>query len=46
MHVLLVSQYHLHPEMTAAPLRLRPLAAGLAERGHRVNVICEVPNHP
>ena len=46
MHVLLVSQYYLHPEMIAASLRLRPLAAGLADRGHRVDVICEVPNHP
>jgi colanic acid biosynthesis glycosyl transferase WcaI len=45
MRVLLVSQYF-HPEMTAASLRLRPLAAGLAQRGHDVVVICEVPNHP
>jgi glycosyltransferase involved in cell wall biosynthesis len=45
VRVLLVSQ-HFTPERTAAPLRLRPLARGLAERGHRVEVICAVPNHP
>jgi glycosyltransferase involved in cell wall biosynthesis len=45
MRILIVSQYFA-PEMTAAPLRLRPLAAGLVERGHDVEVICEVPSHP
>jgi putative colanic acid biosynthesis glycosyltransferase WcaI len=45
MRILLLSQYF-HPEMTAAPLRLRPLGAGLVERGHQVEVVCEVPNHP
>jgi glycosyltransferase involved in cell wall biosynthesis len=45
VRILIVSQYFT-PEMTAAPLRLRPLAAGLAERGHEVEVISEVPSHP
>jgi colanic acid biosynthesis glycosyl transferase WcaI len=45
MRILLVSQYFT-PERTAAPLRLHPFAAGLAERGHSVEVIAEVPSHP
>jgi putative colanic acid biosynthesis glycosyltransferase WcaI len=45
MRILLISQYFA-PEITAAPLRLRPLAAGLAARGHEVEVISEVPSHP
>jgi colanic acid biosynthesis glycosyl transferase WcaI len=45
MRILIVSQYFA-PEVTAASLRLAPLASGLAARGHRVEVICEVPNHP
>jgi glycosyltransferase involved in cell wall biosynthesis len=45
MRVLLISQYF-HPEMTAAALRLRPLGAGLVERGHHVEVVCEIPSHP
>jgi glycosyltransferase involved in cell wall biosynthesis len=45
VRILIVSQYFA-PEMTAAPLRLLPLAAGLAERGHEVEVVCEVPSHP
>jgi glycosyltransferase involved in cell wall biosynthesis len=34
------------PEITAAPVRLHPFAAGLAARGHEVEVVCEVPSHP
>ena len=45
MRILLVSQYF-SPEITAAPLRLHPIAAGLAERGHEVEVLCGIPNHP
>jgi glycosyltransferase involved in cell wall biosynthesis len=45
VRVLIVSQYF-EPEVTAASLRLAPIAAGLAERGHQVEVLCEVPNHP
>jgi glycosyltransferase involved in cell wall biosynthesis len=45
MRILLLTQYF-HPEFTAAPLRLRPLGAGLVERGHQVDVVCEIPNHP
>lgn len=45
MRILIVSQYF-SPEVTAASLRLSALARGLAERGHDVEVLCEVPNHP
>lgn len=45
MRILIVSQYF-HPEITAASLRLGPIAAGLAARGHDVEVLCEAPNHP
>lgn len=45
MRVLIVSQYFT-PEVTAASLRIHPLAAGLAQRGHDIEVVCEVPNHP
>ncbi len=45
MRLLLVSQYFT-PEITAAPLRLHPFAAGLVARGHDVEVLCEIPNHP
>jgi glycosyltransferase involved in cell wall biosynthesis len=34
------------PEIGATQTRLHTFAAGLAERGHDVEVICEVPNHP
>jgi glycosyltransferase involved in cell wall biosynthesis len=43
--VQIVSQYF-DPEVTAASYRLLPLAAGLAERGHEVEILCAVPNHP
>ena len=45
MRILIATQYFA-PEVTAAPLRLEPLAAGLAARGHQVEVVCEIPNHP
>lgn len=45
MRILIVSQYF-SPELTAASLRLEPFAAGLAARGHDVEVLCEVPSHP
>jgi glycosyltransferase involved in cell wall biosynthesis len=45
VRILLVSQYFT-PEITAAAARLHGFAAGLAERGHDVEVICEVPSHP
>jgi glycosyltransferase involved in cell wall biosynthesis len=45
MRVLLATQYF-PPEITAASGRLHAFAAGLAARGHEVEVICEVPNHP
>ena len=45
MRVLLLSQYFT-PEVTAARARAHAFAAGLAARGHEVEVICEVPNHP
>ncbi len=45
MKVLILTQYFT-PEVTAATQRLHPFAAGLAARGHDVQVICEVPSHP
>jgi glycosyltransferase involved in cell wall biosynthesis len=45
MRILLVSQ-HYAPEVTAGRVRAQAFAEGLAERGHEVEVICEVPNHP
>ncbi|HEY5051981.1 MAG TPA: glycosyltransferase, partial [Solirubrobacterales bacterium] len=45
MRILLLSQYFT-PEVTAASFRLQPLAERLAESGHEVEVICEIPNHP
>ncbi len=45
MRVLIVTQYFT-PEVTAASLRLSALAKGLAEQGHQVEVLCEVPSHP
>jgi putative colanic acid biosynthesis glycosyltransferase WcaI len=45
MRIQIVSQYFV-PEITAAAGRVHAFAAGLAERGHQVEVICEVPSHP
>ncbi|MGH7863118.1 MAG: glycosyltransferase, partial [Candidatus Dormibacteraceae bacterium] len=45
MRILIFSQYFT-PEVTAARARLHPMAQHLAERGHQVEVVCEVPNHP
>ena len=45
MRVLLFTQYF-PPEIGATQTRLHAFAAGLTERGHDVEVICEVPNHP
>lgn len=45
MRVLIASQYF-PPEITAAAPRLHAFAAGLARRGHEVEVVCEVPSHP
>lgn len=45
VNVLLVSQYF-RPESGATQNRLGAFADGLVERGHRVTVICEQPNHP
>lgn len=45
MRVLIFTQYFT-PEVGATQTRLHTFAAGLAERGHDVEVVCEVPNHP
>ena len=45
MRILIVTQ-HFAPEMTAASARLVPFAEGLAARGHRVEVLTALPNHP
>ena len=45
MRVLILSQ-HFSPEVTAARFRIEPFVVALVERGHDVEVICAVPNHP
>ena len=45
MRVLIFTQ-HFTPEITAARSRLHPIAELLAARGHDVEVITAVPNHP
>jgi glycosyltransferase involved in cell wall biosynthesis len=45
VRILILSQYFT-PEVGATSTRVHSFAAGLAERGHHVEVICEVPNHP
>jgi glycosyltransferase involved in cell wall biosynthesis len=45
VRVLVFSQYY-PPEIGAGPTRVHTFAAGLARRGHEVEVVCEVPNHP
>ncbi len=45
MRILILTQYFA-PEITAATARLRPIARHMAELGHEVEVVCEVPNHP
>jgi glycosyltransferase involved in cell wall biosynthesis len=45
VRILILSQYFT-PEITAARARVHPIARDLAERGHQVEVLCEVPNHP
>jgi glycosyltransferase involved in cell wall biosynthesis len=45
LRILIFTQYFT-PEVLAPPARLHPIARILAERGHEVEVICEVPNYP
>jgi glycosyltransferase involved in cell wall biosynthesis len=45
VRVLIFSQYFA-PEIGATQARVAAFAEGLAARGHDVEVICEVPNHP
>ena len=45
MRVLVFAQYF-PPEIGAGENRVHAFAAGLAARGHEVEVICEVPNRP
>jgi glycosyltransferase involved in cell wall biosynthesis len=45
LRVILVSQYF-PPEIGATQSRMQSFAEHLAERGHRVTVIAEFPNHP
>ncbi len=45
MRILIVSQHYV-PEVTAAVARVQAFAEGLAGRGHEVEVICALPNHP
>jgi colanic acid biosynthesis glycosyl transferase WcaI len=45
VRILILTQ-HFVPEVTAGRFRLEAFAAGLGRRGHQVDVICPVPNHP
>ena len=45
MRILIFSQYFA-PEVTAARARVEPIARHLAGRGHEVEILCEMPNHP
>lgn len=45
LRIVLVSQYF-PPEVGATQSRMQSFAEHLAERGHRVTVIAEFPNHP
>lgn len=45
MNVLVLSQFY-PPEIGATQTRVHGFASGLAALGHRVTVVCEVPNHP
>lgn len=45
MRILMVSQYF-SPEVGATQTRMHYFAKALAQKGHDVSVICEVPNHP
>jgi len=43
--VVILSQYF-HPEVGATQTRAREMAKAFVRAGHRVTVICELPNHP
>jgi colanic acid biosynthesis glycosyl transferase WcaI len=45
VRVLVLSQYFT-PEVGATQTRVHSFASALASRGHEVEVVCEVPNHP
>jgi colanic acid biosynthesis glycosyl transferase WcaI len=45
MRVLVFSQ-HFAPEVTAARYRIEEFTRALVGRGHEVDVVCAVPNHP
>jgi hypothetical protein len=45
LRIVLVSQYF-PPEIGATQSRMQSFAEHLADRGHRVTVIAEFPNHP
>jgi len=45
LRVLIFTQYFT-PEIGATQTRVHAFAAGLAERGHELTVVCELPNHP
>ncbi len=45
MRVLVLSQYFT-PEVGATQTRVHTFASALAARGHDVEVVCEIPNHP
>ena len=46
MNKLLIVSNYFPPERGAASNRIGRLAAGLAERGYDVKVVCPMPNYP
>lgn len=45
MRVLIFTQHYV-PEVTAGRFRIEAFAEAVAARGHEVEVLCAVPNHP
>lgn len=45
MRILVLTQ-HYAPEVTAARFRIETFTRALVGRGHEVDVVCAVPNHP
>ena len=45
MHIFLVTQYF-PPEVGAAPSRWGDYVQIMLSRGHKVTVLCEIPNYP
>ena len=45
MHILLITQYF-HPEIGAAASRWGDYVKLLIKKGHKITVLCQMPNYP